>query len=160
MGGTSSPRRARFACIAMPLTFIALWTSSASSELARVPAWYIPRVGLPRLSNAKGRNEMFARVTRYEGSPSELEAGIKLIKETIAPAAKRLQGFKGGYWLLDRASGKGFSVTLFESESTLHATEDDAAQLRSRASSVVKITAVERYEVVAEAEVEDLAAAR
>jgi len=52
---------------------------------------------------------MFARVTRYEGSPSEVEAGIKLIKETIAPGAKRLQGFKGGYWLLDRASGKGFS---------------------------------------------------
>jgi hypothetical protein len=103
---------------------------------------------------------MFARVTRYEGSPSEIEAGIKLIKETIAPAAERLQGFKGGYWLLDRANGKGFSVTLFESESALHATEDDAAQLRSRASSIVKITAVERYEVVAEAEVEELAPAR
>jgi hypothetical protein len=103
---------------------------------------------------------MFARVTRYEGSPSEIEAGIKLIKETIAPAARRLQGFKGGYWLLDRANGEGLSVTLFESESALHATEDDAAQLRSRASSIVKITAVERYEVVAEAEVEELTPAR
>ena len=103
---------------------------------------------------------MFARVTKYEGSPSELEAGTKLIKETIAPAAKRLEGFKGGYWLVDRATGKGFSVTLFESESALHATEDDAAQLRSRASSIVKITAVERYEVVAEAHVEELAPTR
>jgi heme-degrading monooxygenase HmoA len=103
---------------------------------------------------------MFARVTRYEGSPSEIEAGIKLIKETIAPAAKRLQGFKGGYWLLDRTGGKGFSVTIFESEAALHATEDDAAQLRSRASSVVKITSVERYEVVAEANVEELAPTR
>ena len=103
---------------------------------------------------------MFARVTRYEGSPSELEAGTKLIKETIAPAAKRLQGFKGGYWLVDRATGKGFSVTLFESESALHATEDDAAQLRSRASSIVRITAVERYEVVAEAHDEELAPTR
>ncbi len=103
---------------------------------------------------------MFARVTRYEGSPTEIEAGMKLIKETIAPAAKRLQGFKGGYWLLDRVSSKGFSVTLFESEAALHATEDAAAQLRSRASSTVRITAVERYEVVAEAKVEELAPAR
>ncbi len=102
---------------------------------------------------------MHARVTRYEGTPEQVDAAIKLVKETIAPAAKRLQGFKGGYWLLDRASGRGFSVTLFESEAALHATEDDAAQLRSRASSIVKITAVERYEVVAEARVEELAPA-
>ena len=79
---------------------------------------------------------MFARVTRYEGDPDKLEAATKLIKETIAPGAKRLQGFQGGYWLVDRATGKGFSVTLFESEAALHATEDDAAQLRSRASAV------------------------
>ena len=103
---------------------------------------------------------MFARVTRYEGSPTEIEAGIKLIKETIAPAAKRLQGFKGGYWLLDRASSKGFSVTLFESEAALHATEDAAAQLRSRASSTVRITAVERYEVFAQTVAEPAMAAR
>jgi len=103
---------------------------------------------------------MHARVTRYEGSPEQVDAAIKLVKETIAPAAQRMQGFKGGYWLLDRPSGKGFSVTLFENEAALHATEDDAAQLRSRASSIVRITAVERYEVVAEAKVEELAPAR
>src|SRR5256886_9508577 len=100
---------------------------------------------------------MFARVTRYEGDPDKLEAATKLIKETIAPAAKRLQGFKGGYWLVDRATGKGFSVTLFESEPALHATEDDAAQLPSRASSIVKIIPVERYEVGAGAHGEELA---
>ena len=95
---------------------------------------------------------MFARVTKYEGSPSDLEAGTKLIKETIAPAAKRLQGFKGGYWLVDRATGKGFSVTLFESEAALKASENAAAQLRSQASPVAKITGIETYEVVAQVE--------
>jgi hypothetical protein len=103
---------------------------------------------------------MHARVTRFEGSPEQVDAAIKLVNETIAPGAKRLQGFKGGYWLLDRPSGKGFSVTLFETESALHASEDAAAQLRSQASSVVRITAVERYEVVAEAQVEELAPTR
>ncbi len=103
---------------------------------------------------------MFARVTRFEGEPEQLDAAIKLVKETVAPAAKRLQGFKAGYWLIDRATGKGFSVTMFESEAALHASEDDAAQLRSRASSLAKITAVERYEVVVEAQVEEFAPAR
>jgi heme-degrading monooxygenase HmoA len=103
---------------------------------------------------------MFARVTRFETEPDQLDAATKLIKETMAPAARRLQGFKGGYWLIDRATSKGFSVTLFESEAALHATEDDAAQLRSRASSVARITEVERYEVIAEARVEELTPAR
>ena len=81
-----------------------------------------------------------------------LDAAIKLVKETIVPGAKKLAGFKGGYWLVDRASGKGFSVTLFESEAALKASEDAAAQLRSQASSLTKITGVERYEVVAQVE--------
>jgi len=95
---------------------------------------------------------MHARVTKFEGSPDQLDAAIKLVKETIVPAAKKLQGFKGGYWLVDRATGKGFSVTLFESEAALKASEDAAAQLRSQASSLTKITGVERYEVVAQVE--------
>jgi len=95
---------------------------------------------------------MHARVTKLEGSPDHLDAAIKLVKETIVPAAKKLQGFKGGYWLVDRASGKGFSVTLFESEAALKASEDAAAQLRSQASPLTKITGVERYEVVAQVE--------
>ena len=103
---------------------------------------------------------MQARVTKFEGSPEQVDAAIKLVKETIAPGAKRLEGFRGGYWLLDRASGKGFSVTLFNSESDLDKSEDAAAQLRAKASSVARITAVERYEVVAEARVEELAPAR
>ena len=95
---------------------------------------------------------MHARVTKFEGSPDQLDAAIKLVEETIVPAAKKLQGFKGGYWLVDRATGKGFSVTLFESEAALKASEDAAAQLRSQASSLTKITGVERYEVVAQVE--------
>src|SRR2546425_6549922 len=99
---------------------------------------------------------MHARVTKFEGSPDHLDAAIKLVKETIVPAAKKLQGFKGGYWLIDRASGKGFSVTLFESESALRASEDASAKLRSDAATAsgAKITGVERYEVIAEVPVQ------
>jgi hypothetical protein len=95
---------------------------------------------------------MHARVTKFEGSPDQVEAGIKMIKETVIPAAKKIAGFKGGYWLVDRATGKGFGVTLFESEAALKASEDAAAQIRSQAQSATKITGVERYEVVAQVE--------
>lgn len=105
---------------------------------------------------------MYARVTKFEGSPKEMEAGIKDIKERVIPTAKKLDGFKGGYWLVDRKSGKGFSVTLFESESALQASEDAAAKLRAGVAqtSGAKITGVERYEVVAEARVAEAVPAR
>lgn len=95
---------------------------------------------------------MHARVTKFEGSPQEIETGIKQIKEQVIPSAKKLAGFKGGYWLLDRSSGKGFGITLFESESAVRASEDAAAKLRDAVQTGgTKITGVERYEVVAEA---------
>jgi hypothetical protein len=97
---------------------------------------------------------MHARVTRFEGSPDKVDEGITFIKETVIPGAKQITGFKGGYWLVDRQAGKGFSVTFFESESALKASEDAAAQLRSRATAATKITGVERYEVVAEVPVQ------
>jgi hypothetical protein len=94
---------------------------------------------------------MHARLTRFEGSPDQVEAGTKLIQETVIPAARKLPGFKGGVWMVDRTSGKGFGLTVFENEAAVRATEDAAAQIRSAASETTKITGVERYEVVAEA---------
>jgi len=105
---------------------------------------------------------MHARVTKFEGSPDKIEAGIKLINEVIITGAKKIPGFKGGYWLLDRTSGKGFSVTLFDGEAALKASEDSAAQIRTQATQAVgaKITGIERYEVVAQAVVEPALATR
>ncbi len=105
---------------------------------------------------------MEARVTKFEGSLDQAETFIKYTKETIIPAAKKISGFKGGYWLLDRKSGKGFSVTLFESEAALKASEDTAAQMRTQATQAIgaKITGVERYEVVAQVAPEPAMAGR
>lgn len=94
---------------------------------------------------------MYARVTRFKGEPARIDEGIKNIKETIVPGAKNLAGFKHGYWLLDRKTGEGFSVTLFDSEANVQASEDAAAKLRDQAAtSGNQITGVERYEVIAE----------
>jgi hypothetical protein len=97
-----------------------------------------------------GRKPMHARVTKFGSSPDKVEEGLKRVREVVIPAVKKLQGFKGGYWLVDRGTGKGFGLTLFENESALKATEEAAAQIRSQASTATKISGVERYEVVAE----------
>ena len=96
---------------------------------------------------------MHARVTHFKGEPTKVDEGIRRIKEIVVPGAKKLPGFKGGYWFLDRKTGKGFGVTLFESEEAVRLSEDAAIQMREQAASTgaTEITAVERYEVVAQA---------
>jgi hypothetical protein len=95
---------------------------------------------------------MHARVTRFEGSPSDVDKGIKLIKDEIIPNAKKMQGFKNGYWLIDRMSGKGVAITLFDSESSVRSSEGSAEQSRKVASDAgFRIAGVDRYEVIAQA---------
>ena len=95
---------------------------------------------------------MHARVTRFKAELARVDEGIRNIKENVVPSAKKLAGFKGGYWLLDRKTGVGFSVTIFESEAALQASEDAAKKIREQAASsgATQITGVERYEVVAQ----------
>ena len=95
---------------------------------------------------------MHARVTRLKSELARIDDGIRNIKENVVPSAKKLAGFKGGYWLLDRKTGMGFSVTIFESEAALQASEDAAKKIREQAASsgATQITGVERYEVVAQ----------
>jgi hypothetical protein len=96
---------------------------------------------------------MHARVTRFKGEPARVDDGIRNIKDNVIPNAKKLTGFKGGYWLVDRKTGMGFGLTLFESEAALQSSEEAAKKIREQAAStgVTQITGVERYEVVAQA---------
>lgn len=96
---------------------------------------------------------MYARVTHFSTEPAKLGEGIRRINESIIPWAKQVPGFKGGYWLVDRKSGKGFGVTLFESEEALLSSEASAKRQRDQtaASGVAQPTDVEVYEVVAQA---------
>ena len=96
---------------------------------------------------------MHARVTRFKSEPARIDEGIRNIKENVVPNAKKLAGFKSGYWLLDRRTGVGFGVTIFESEAALQSSEEAAKKIREQAASTggTDITGVERYEVVAQA---------
>ena len=96
---------------------------------------------------------MYARVTISETSPDKVDLAIKVITVDIIPAAKKVPGFKGGYWLGDKVSGKGVTITLFESEEALKNSEDVTKQIRSDAAKKIgaAIQSVERFEVLAQA---------
>jgi hypothetical protein len=100
-------------------------------------------------SVGKGGKAVHARVSILEGSPEQIDEGLRYLREEILPSGKDDPGFKGLIALGDRQSGKTLSITLWESEVAMRATEQDANQLRSTWAEArgQQIASVESYEV-------------
>jgi heme-degrading monooxygenase HmoA len=96
---------------------------------------------------------MFARLTTLQGSPDRVDDAVQFIEQRVVPGAKEQAGFRGGYWGLDRSTGKGFALTLWESEQTMQ--DSDAAfgqRVREEGARdlAAQTVSVETYEVVAQ----------
>lgn len=96
---------------------------------------------------------MFARLTTIQGTPAKIEDAIRVVENDVIPGAKVLDGFKDGYWCVDRKTGKMLSLTLFETEKHLESSEAAASLLRKTASEKLgfDVKSVESYEVIARA---------
>ena len=96
---------------------------------------------------------MFARVSRYQGpgivSDEAIEEITRRTRETVLPVVRKMEGYKGVLSLLDRHSGKALSITLWEDEGAMVASEDAAHQTRAQAADIASelIEGVERFEV-------------
>jgi hypothetical protein len=93
---------------------------------------------------------MFARVTSSQVTPDRVEAMVGYVQSTLVPAVKQIPGVKASYFLADRQSGKGMTVTIYESADAMRAADERARQLRAGATQDVggDIENVQHYEVV------------
>ncbi|HLE29970.1 MAG TPA: antibiotic biosynthesis monooxygenase [Anaerolineales bacterium] len=66
---------------------------------------------------------MHARVVTVQVQPGKIEETIRIYRDSVVPAAKEQKGFKGALLLTDPNTGKGVSVTLWETEADLKAGE-------------------------------------
>ncbi len=92
---------------------------------------------------------MHARVSIFEGSPDEIDEGLRQAREQVLPRARQMDGFKGLIALGDRQSGKTLGITFWESEEALRASEEAANRLREESAEAGggTVAGVERYEV-------------
>jgi len=58
-----------------------------------------------------------------QGKPDKTDGMIKTYEESVVPAAKSQKGYKGVYMLVDRETGKGVSISLWDSEQDAVANE-------------------------------------
>ena len=90
---------------------------------------------------------MWARVSSYEfGGEANVDEGIRTFERSMTDDAFQMEGMRDAYLLIDRATGKALTMTLWESEEALRASEESADQLR-RAAAGDAVRTVDRYEV-------------
>ncbi len=66
---------------------------------------------------------MNARVVTVQIQPGKISDAIGIYRDSVIPAAKQQNGFKGALLLTDRNTGKGISVALWETEADMTAGE-------------------------------------
>jgi quinol monooxygenase YgiN len=82
---------------------------------------------------------MFARVTTTQYSPYRLDEAIHIAREHTLPAAQQQTGFKGYLMLVDRSTGKGITITLWEEEEHREVTGPNSPYYREAIGKVVPL---------------------
>lgn len=92
---------------------------------------------------------MFARLSTYQGSPVPAEGDVTANSEAIVRQVQDVPGFRGVYYLVDRATGEAKSLTLWDDERTMQDSEEQAARIREETAQREgqRIVSVERFEV-------------
>ena len=94
---------------------------------------------------------MHARVSFYDLAGASRDDAVRAF-EAARNAVQQMEGNQGGMLLLNPQDGKAVTITLWDSEDALRATEQQAHQTRQQAASSagMTITGVEAYEVAME----------
>jgi hypothetical protein len=90
---------------------------------------------------------MFARVVTIEGKPEKVDEGIRYFWEQLIPTARSLHGFKDGYIMVDRKTGKLVSIVMWESLKDIQATSATADKKLSERVKIAGATKQPKYEI-------------
>lgn len=94
---------------------------------------------------------MFARVARYEVPQDRLEQAVAAFGEA-GKEIEHLDGFAGGYVLVDHEDGRTMTITLWENNAALENSERAARGARQAAADAGggSVLSVEKFEVAQE----------
>lgn len=89
---------------------------------------------------------MHARVSTYRSEDADqLVTGFEAVREEL----EHMDGFSHAYFLVDKQSGKGISMTLWHTEEALEASVARADELRKKGTEIGRgsTESVQHYEV-------------
>jgi heme-degrading monooxygenase HmoA len=91
-----------------------------------------------------------ARVTTFRGSPEQIEAGLRIYRESVGPWLREATGFRGFIGFVDREGERGIVMSLWASEELARDAERSGIRLRDEVAQTVEtpIEAVEYLDVI------------
>lgn len=92
---------------------------------------------------------MYARASEFHGPPEQLEEGVRYARATVVPAVSQIPGYRGTIGLIDWEKGKAWTLTLWENEAAMRASEDEAQELRTSLAEQIGdgVAGVDRFDV-------------
>lgn len=66
---------------------------------------------------------MKARVTTVQVQPDKVNEAVSIYRDSVVAAAKAQKGYHATFMLMDPATGKGMSITLWDTAEDLRASE-------------------------------------
>ena len=90
---------------------------------------------------------MFVRMTTTQMPVEQLDTMVGFFQQRVGPAMQRQPGFLNAYVLVDRATGKGGILSMWESEEALRQAEAMLNQQRAEGGQAVQATTTPTSEV-------------
>jgi heme-degrading monooxygenase HmoA len=80
---------------------------------------------------------VYARSTTFHGRPENIDAGIALIKNEVAPMVDRAEGCRGLSLLVDRRTGLCIATSSWESEAAMRDSDEQLRPMRDRGRDIL-----------------------
>jgi len=80
---------------------------------------------------------VYARSTTFHGRPGNIDAGITFIKDEVWPMLEAIEGCRGLSLLVDRDTGHCIATSSWESEETMHASDEQLRPIRDQGRDIL-----------------------
>jgi Antibiotic biosynthesis monooxygenase len=78
---------------------------------------------------------MYARVVRVTGDPAKVDDGIETYRSRVGPVLREQDGYAGARLLIDRETGTGMSISYWQDEQALRASDSAISSVRDETIS-------------------------
>ena len=120
--------------------------------LAGAPTVEVYEVSIQEVQ--QGRPGRYARVLTATAHPGKTDEGVQIVRDALLPVTRRQPGFKAYLNLTDRTTGKVISITLWETEADLNASESSGL-LQEQLGKVAHVLATQVVREVYEVTVQE-----
>lgn len=84
-------------------------------------------------------------MTTFRGSPEQIQDGLRIYRESVAPWLHEATGFRGFIAFVDRESERGIVMTFWASEELARDADRSGMRIRDEVAQTVE-TPIERVE--------------